>query len=196
VIIVPGDTDSVRICERFQKEVVHVRTLRPIWLRKRFVALLALVGVLALSVASTASANPPTVQPFIGSGTATVSGLCSFDVSVTFTFNGTERDFTDRNGNLTRIELNFTEQDTFSANGHQLVGEPFRNIQRVLFDSNGNVTHVYETGVIERIPLPDGGRFLSAGRLDFVAHPGEVIVITPDHGLSGDIEGFCAALAP
>ena len=172
------------------------RTLHPLWLRRRFVSLLALVGVLALSAASTASANPPTVQPFAGTGTATVSGLCSFDVSVTFTFNGTERDFTDQNGNLTRIEFNFIEQDTFTANGHQLAGDPFRNIQRVLFDDSGNVTHVYETGVIERIPLPDGSVFHSAGRLDFIAHPGEVIVITPDNGLSGDIEALCAALAP
>ena len=113
-----------------------------------------------------------------------------------FTFNGTERDFTDQNGNLTRIGFNFVEQDTFSANGHQLVGDPYRNLQQVLFDSNGNVTHDYATGVIERIQLPDGSLFLSAGRLDFVGHPGEAIVITPDQGLSGDIEAFCAALAP
>ena len=172
------------------------RTLHPLWPRRRLSSLLALVGVLALSAASTANANPPTVHPFTGTGTVTVSGLCSFDVTVTFTFNGTERDFTDQNGNLTRIELNFVEQDTFTANGHQLVGDPFRNIQRVLFDANGNLIHDYETGVIERIPLPNGSVFHSSGRLDFVAHPGEVIVITPDHGLSGDIEALCAALAP
>jgi hypothetical protein len=32
------------------------------------------------------------------------------------------------------------------------------------------VVHVYEVGVIERVPLPNGVLFLSAGRLDFVEH--------------------------
>jgi len=102
--------------------------------------------------------------------------------------------FFDQNGVLAHGVANTVEQDTFSANGVTLVGDPFHNIQQFVTDSNGNITHVYETGVLERVPLPDGSVFMSAGRLDFSLH-GSNFVMTPDNGKSGDVAAFCAALA-
>ena len=60
---------------------------------------------------------------------------------------------------------------------------------------DGEVTHVYASGLVERVPLPDGTVFLSAGRLDFAAHPGSEFRIVPDVGRSGNVAAFCAALA-
>lgn len=161
-------------------------------------ALVALGMLIALAIAaSPANADAPIVTQFSDTATATILGggeLCPFDVDITATINGTERDFFDRSGQLTRIAFHFVEQDTFTANGNQLVGDPFHNIQQALFDEDGNVVHVYEVGVIERVPLPNGTLFLSAGRLDFVEHNFD-FVFTPDQGHPGDLEAFCAALA-
>lgn len=165
----------------------------------RFKAVVTLVTLIVLALAaSPASAGPPTFTPFTFAITTTVpagDSLCPFDVQITATGDGVERVYTDRHGQVTRIASNFVEQDTFEANGHQLVGDPFRNIQQALFDEDGNVVHVYEVGVIERVPLPNGALFLSAGRLDFVEHDFN-FVFTPDQGHSGDLAAFCAALAP
>jgi hypothetical protein len=165
----------------------------------RFKTVVTLVTLIVVALAaSPVSASPPTTTPFSFSITTTVpagDSLCPFDVQITATGDGVERVFTDRHGQVTRIASNFIEQDTFSANGHQLVGDPFRNVQQALFDEDGNVVHVYEVGVIERVPLPNGVLFLSAGRLDFVEHDFN-FVFTPDQGHSGDLEAFCAALAP
>jgi hypothetical protein len=64
----------------------------------------------------------------------------------------------------------------------------------LLFDAAGNLTHVYASGVVEHIVLPSGSLFISAGRLDFLAHPGATFLLTPDVGESGDVAAFCAAL--
>jgi hypothetical protein len=57
------------------------------------------------------------------------------------------------------------------------------------------VTHVFASGVVEKILLPDGTFFISAGRLDFLGHPGATFVLSPDVGNSGNVDAFCAALA-
>jgi hypothetical protein len=159
------------------------------------VSLFALTA-LALTT-SPASANAPTTTPlnFAFTGTVPADALCPFDVDISAVGTGTERDYTDRDGRLTRIEFHFVEQDTFSANGHVLVGDPFVNVQHGQFDENGNLIHFCEVGVIERVPLPHGTAFLSAGRVDFVDH-GFSFVFIPDRGHSGNLEAFCAALAP
>jgi hypothetical protein len=43
------------------------------------------------------------------------------------------------------------------------------------------------------ITLPDGTVFRSAGFFNWLDHPGVMYTLTPDHGLSGDIDAFCAA---
>ena len=77
----------------------------------------------------------------------------------------------------------------------EVMGIPFTFNVEILFDSDGNVTHVFADGVTEKIPLPDGSLFISAGRLDFVAHPGAACILSPDKGNPGNVAGFCAALS-
>jgi hypothetical protein len=90
------------------------------------------------------------------------------------------------------MQFNGTEQDVFIANGRSLASEPY-NI-RTVFDESGGVEHVYATGLVVRVVLPDGTKFVSAGRLDFVTRNFE-FAITPDVGRSGDLDAFCAALS-
>jgi hypothetical protein len=55
---------------------------------------------------------------------------------------------------------------------------------------------VVATGLAERIPLPDGSLFVSAGWVDFADHPGVDFLLSPDRGNPGNVAGFCAALSP
>jgi hypothetical protein len=66
----------------------------------------------------------------------------------------------------------------------------------VIDPQTGDVIHDYATGVASRVQLPGGDLFLTAGRVDFVAHPDEAFVLQPDVGAQGNLAGFCAALAP
>jgi hypothetical protein len=110
---------------------------------------------------------------------------------------GTEIDFFDQDGNLTMAQVHQVEQDVFTANGKTLVGLPYTFNLRALFDpETGDVTHVFASGIASRVPLPGGNFFLTAGRVDFAAHPGADFLLQPDVGAQGNIAGFCAALAP
>lgn len=153
---------------------------------------LVVTGVLA----SAAAASPPVKTSFSDTDVpATLSGVCEFDVDISSDFTGTEIDYFDGSGNLTRAYVHIVEQDTFSANGTTFTGEPYTFNIEVLFDADGNITHAFASGVTSRIVLPDGTFFLSAGRLDFVAHPESSFVLSPDFGNPGDVDAFCAALA-
>jgi hypothetical protein len=159
---------------------------------------LALLSLLALSatgvLAHPAAAIEPTRVPIDDIVITEVTDICSFPVTITATVVGTETTFYDQNGEVTRQQIHIVEQDVFSADGETLTGLPFTFNIQVLFE-DGEVTHVYASGLVERVPLPDGTVFLSAGRLDFVAHPGAEFRIVPDVGRSGDVAAFCAALA-
>ncbi len=123
-----------------------------------------------------------------------VEDICDFPVTITATLVRTETTFYDESGEVTRIQIHVVEKDVFTANGETLTGLPYTFNIQVLFE-DGEVTHVYASGVGERVPLPDGTVFLSAGRLDFAAHPEAEFRIVPDVGRSGDVAAFCAALA-
>jgi hypothetical protein len=160
--------------------------------------LLAVLSLLALSatgvLAQPAAAVEPTRVPIDQTDIYVVTDICSFPVEITATVVGTETTFYDQSGAVTRIQVHLVEQDVFTANGQTLTGLPYTFNIQVLFE-DGEVTHVYASGVVARVPLPDGTVFLSAGRLDFVAHPGAEYRIVPDVGRSGDVAAFCAALA-
>ena len=159
---------------------------------RRVVFLLSLVA--AGVFAATAGATKPVITHFTDTDVPfTLSGVCSFGVSISSDHAGTEIDYFDANGALTRVYLHLVEQDTFSANGKQVTGEPFTFNVEVLFDADGNVTHVFASGVSGRIVLPDGTFFLSAGRVDFIAHPGSDFLLSPDVGNPGNVPAFCAA---
>jgi hypothetical protein len=164
--------------------------------RLRLLFLLSLIAVGTTAVlAQPAAAVEPTTEPIDETDIFVVEDVCSFPVTLTATVVGTETTFYDQSGAVTRIQIHIVEQDVFSASGDSLTGLPFTFNIQVLFE-DGEVTHVYASGLVERVPLPDGTVFLSAGRLDFAAHPGSDFRIVPDVGRSGDVAAFCAALAP
>jgi hypothetical protein len=164
-------------------------------LRRLSAAFLVAVG--AVIFALSALADRPTMTSFEGlTFSSVLTDVCAFPVNVDSTISGAETDFVDQTGALTRIFLHQVEQDTFTANGQTLVGTPFTFNTQVLFDNNGNVTHVFGSGLVETIPLPDGSLFISAGRLDFTQHPGATFLLSPDVGNPGNLAGFCAALSP
>ncbi len=155
-----------------------------------------LVAVGAVIFALSALADRPTRIPFAATFSGVLTDVCAFPVNVDSTASGTQIDYVDQSGALTRIFIHSVEQDTFTANGRTLVGTPFTFNTEVLFDSSGNVTHIFASGLVETIPLPDGSLFVSAGRVDFTQHPGVGFLLSPDMGNPGNVAGFCAALSP
>lgn len=165
----------------------------------RRLLLIAAAAVLgAAAFAQSAAAVPPIKEDFTFSdATAVLTDVCPFPVTVVYGGTGWEIDFFDQNGNLTMIEVHQVEQDVFTANGKTLVGLPYTFNLRVTFDpETGDATHVFASGIASRVPLPGGTFFLTAGRLDFAAHPGADFLLQPDVGAQGNIAGFCAALSP
>ena len=164
-------------------------------LRRLTVVFLVAVG--AVIFALSAVADRPTKIPFEGVTFSNVlTDVCEFPVNVDSTISGFEIDYRDQSGALTRSFFHQVEQDTFTANGKTLVGDPFTTEFHLLFDSDGNVIHAYSTGLFETIQLPDGSLFVSAGRADFTQHPGVGFLLSPDMGNPGNVAGFCAALSP
>jgi len=64
-----------------------------------------------------------------------------------------------------------------------------------IYDSSGELLKLVGTGTVADITLPDGTRFHTAGRTDFL-NPPIVFTIVPTNGGSGDIAALCAAFAP
>jgi hypothetical protein len=163
--------------------------------RFRLLVLLSLLALCTTGVlAHPAAAIEPTRVPIDDTVISEVTDICSFPVTITATIVGTETTFYDQNGEVTRQQIHIVEQDVFSTDDQSLTGLPFTFNLQVLFE-DGEVTHVYASGLVERVPLPDGTVFFSAGRLDFAAHPGAEFRVVPDVGRSGDVAAFCAALA-
>ena len=163
----------------------------------RMMSVLVILAMLfSFANVSPALAAAPTKTEFSFTFSTVLTDVCSFPVNVDSTVSGTEIDFVNGSGALTRIYNHVVEQDTFTANGKTLVGIPFTFNIQVLFDSNGNVTNLFANGLFEKIPLPDGSLFVSAGRADFENHPGVGFLLSPDKGNPGNVAGFCAALSP
>ena len=165
---------------------------------KRSTALLVgLLGALALAVfVPTAAADQPVIVHKTSSLTSVLTGACPFSITVNSTMTETDRFFSDQNGVLIRASANVDEQDSFSANGKSLAGDPYTVNLQAFFDSNGNITEEYGNGVIERVSLPDGSVFQSTGRVDFGAHGFPSFVVVSDWGSARNVDGFCAALSP
>jgi hypothetical protein len=164
---------------------------------RRFLATGVAAVLATAALPATAAAVEPIREEISSSDTVVLADVCSFPVTAEATATGTQTSFFDDEGNLTRIEIHIVEQDVFSANGRTLVGLPYTFNIQVLFDpDSGEVTHVYASGVVSRVPLPDGDFFLTAGRLDFAAHPDTSFLLQPDVGAQGNLAGFCAALSP
>jgi hypothetical protein len=158
---------------------------------------LAIVALIVCSgvFASTAAADKPIVSTTTATSSTVLTDVCSFPITLDSSATIRETDFVDKSGAVTRILAHIVEQDVFRANGKSLTGVPFTFNIDVLFDSSGNVTHVFANGVVEKVPLPGGGLFITAGRVDFVAHGSPPFLIFPDVGATVNLEGFCAALS-
>jgi hypothetical protein len=171
------------------------------WKRmKRLAACIAFAVVASAVVmgvfAPAAAANGPVTSEFTFTDTGVAEDGCAFPVTINATGSATETDLFDSGGALTRIQLHATEQDTYSANGKSLVGAPFTYNVTVLFDNSGNITNAFVNGVIAKVPLPDGGLFISAGRVDLAARGFPMFILTPDVGTTVNLDRFCAALSP
>jgi hypothetical protein len=160
---------------------------------RRFGMALVLAVALVALAAPTGFAAKPVKVPVDFAGTAPVSGICSFPITVDFHVTGTSTFYLDGNGVVIREEDHWFEQDTFSANGKTGVGDGERFNQSWTFDSAGNVLSNFVSGQVENVTLPDGTRFFSAGRVNFLNHPN--FVVTPDTGHSGNVDALCAAFA-
>jgi hypothetical protein len=161
----------------------------------RCLVIVSIVAVSAAIFASPVAATEPVKYPIAYTFSAELSDVCPFPVNLDGTVSGFGIDYFDKNGALIRTFYHNVEQDTFYANGKALVGLPFYANIEILFDSSGNITQVFGDGIFEKIPLPDGSLFISAGRAEFVHH-GAFYLLSPDKGNPGNIAGFCAALAP
>jgi hypothetical protein len=159
--------------------------------------LLACILALGASIAfaPAALAGQPPKSETTSSDPYVITDVCEFPVNVVANLTAVQKFFFDGNGMLTRIGIHTVEQDVFTANGITILGEPFTFNTEVLFDENGEIPHVYASGVVARIPLPDGSVFLSAGRIDFIDHVAHY-VLSADKGNPGDIAAFCEAFTP
>lgn len=162
-------------------------------------SIFALVGVAGLFAASTAFAQsalaaPPTTAHFTTSGDLTLAAgtLCDFPIEFGATQDFTTTTFYDNSGVISmRITEGF-EQDTFSANGKVLLGDPYHFTFRSQFENGVRVSRD-GMGVAELVHLPDGGTFVVAGRVDALS---SAPVFTVDTGNSGtNLNAFCAALS-
>jgi hypothetical protein len=141
-----------------------------------------------------AVAAAPTTTALNVASDVVITDLCAFPVAVHSDLIGRETDFTDSAGNLVMIVGHGVFTDTFSANGVTLHGDPYHANARATLDSSGNFISLTGQGVTERVPLPGGSVFFSAGRVDFLARTGDVIFV-PDTGRSGDVAALCRALS-
>jgi hypothetical protein len=162
---------------------------------RRALFVIAAVALAAAALTPAAAATPPIMEEFSFTDTNVLTDVCSFPITVETTATATSTVFLDEEGNVTMVLLHITEQDVFSANGNSLTGVPFTFEVQILFDSSGEVTHVFASGLVEKVPLPDGGLFITAGRVDFAAHGFPAFLITPDVGATVNLDAFCAALA-
>jgi hypothetical protein len=164
---------------------------------RRFLSTFVTVVLATAALAPTAAAVEPTREELSFSDTVVLADVCAFPVTAEVTVTGTVTSFFDDDGNVTMVLIHNVEQDVFTANGSTLVGLPYTFTIKVLFDPDtGEVTHVFASGLVSRVPLPGGDFFLTAGRLDFAAHPDTTFLLQPDVGAQGNLAGFCAALSP
>jgi hypothetical protein len=155
---------------------------------RKFIGALGCASALALVSGATAMAAPP--EKF---GETTVreneTDVCGFPIAVTSTVMYFSSTVTFPSGKQ-RATLHATEVDEFTANGVTLTSDRYTyNLQ--LYGENYVISEEDASGVVVRVPLPDGTVFFSAGR----TAPLTGFALTPDVGRSGDVAAFCAAFS-
>jgi len=153
----------------------------------------AVMAAAAFPAGAAAEASAP--MPFSYTYSAVMTAYCPFDVNVVTDASGFRTDVVDPSGTVTRSYIHQNARDTFTANGRTLTSFTFESNIQVTYDSSGN-PNLTASGVMEVIPLPDGSRFLTAGRAFFTANAALGHQLSPDRGNPGDVAAFCAALSP
>ncbi len=157
---------------------------------RRLLGVASLVALLAVT-AGPASAATTVDHYTVGDWSPepiVVDGICDFTLTVTPHGWFTEVDRYDADGVWLGSQWTVRETDTFTANGKTLVGERYAFHGSV----TGDFSRLQITGIAEKVRLPDGTLFVSAG---YVAFPTWLFGLTPDRGAAGDVEAFCAALS-
>ncbi len=158
------------------------------------VALMLALGAIGFS-ATTALAAAPQNYDYSYSGSWTFTDLCSFPVTWNYNESGHEIDFYDENSGVSTYTIHDRMQDTYSANGITLVGDPYVTNYIFKYDSNGNRIYAWEQGQGEMIHTPSGGiLYLTAGRWNWALHTEPKI--PSDIGNPGNVAALCAAMTP
>jgi hypothetical protein len=153
----------------------------------------ALIGT-GMALVATASAeaarggNRTTVDAM---GTFVVHDLCGFPVTIDAHVVGHQTVAATGQGTIVRTHLH--ETDVYSANGNTVEGAYTFQIQ-VSIDDQGNVVKGFQTGVIVRVPLPNGETFQVTGRADTLNALTDYIS-APTHGVTRNLDDLCAYLA-
>ena len=155
-----------------------------------------LTAGLVLAAPSSATAETPIKLPFGFTADDVFTDVLPLPVEIYSVVSGTQTLYFDQNGSLTRIYIHGTEQDTFTANGKTLVGLPYTTDAEEIFDGDGNLIHYYVSGGLEKIPLPDGTLFITAGRTDFNEFPDSNFILSPEKGGQGNLAALISALSP
>jgi|tagenome__1003787_1003787.scaffolds.fasta_scaffold18892257_1 hypothetical protein len=123
-----------------------------------------------------------------------VTDLCPFPVTVSGTQTGYLIDQSLQSGGEQLI-FHGTQTDVFTANGNTLTGLPYTGTIKLTTDADGNPVRFASEGVIEHVPLPGGGEFFAAGRIDWMLHLDAFTLVNPDYGHVDNVGKLCAALA-
>ena len=125
----------------------------------------------------------------------TIDDLCDFDITFVAHLDGYFRYVAMPDGTYLEVD-SWAEQDTFTGpTGETLTSDWYHYRISGRLDDDGNTISQTASGQIMVVRLPDGSIFRSAGLVRFDPQE-DVFAITTDHGLSGDVVAFCAALEP
>jgi hypothetical protein len=159
----------------------------------RIGAIAAAVLSLLFASAAGAGASRPDKFTFEGGFSLPDTSICGFSVLVTETSSNVIIRHEGQAG--THVLAHATVQDSFSANGVTLVGEPYRQTISLDFSPSGDLEKAFTVGVYEKLRLPDGSLFIAAGRLDLLTSTQDQFILTPDNGVVRNQDAFCAALS-
>jgi hypothetical protein len=165
--------------------------------RRLSVAMLAAASLIALATVTAPVAGA--ASPVFGGkidltfDPVTATNICPFDVTIVSRVVGTFRIVPIPSGYLE--EDTWAEQDEFTGPGGTLTSDWYHSRVGGTHDADFNLTSEFATGQLLRVTLPDGTVFKSAGLYEFDLSSDVSFGFVPTHGLSGDVEAFCAALS-
>jgi hypothetical protein len=165
--------------------------------RKPFTFLVPTTALLATTflAPSPASANEHNRISVNDHNVFTTSDICDFPLHSRSHVRGTVTEFYAANGDLIKVLGHFFETDTFAAHGESLRSATYHYNIRLTFDENGDLEDNVTNGVLVKVPLPGGGTFMSAGRLNISPDFTGNFLYLVDSGVVKNRDAFCDALS-